>query len=131
MSGLNLLLVATGSALGGVGRYWCGSALALRYGDAFPWGTLFVNVFGSFLIGLVAVLALADGRPLLDSPARQFLMIGVLGGFTTFSSFSLQSLNLMQAGEWFAASAYVLGSVSLCLLGVWLGHNLGLAVNAR
>ena len=129
MAEMTWLWVALGSALGGLGRYWCGSAVALRYGDSFPWGTLMVNVLGSLLIGLVATLAVAEGRMLLDTTTRQFLMIGVLGGFTTFSSFSLQSLNLMQEGEWIAAFAYVLGSVFLCLLGVWLGHMLGVTVN--
>ncbi len=129
MPELTWLWVALGSALGGVGRYWCAGALTLRFGHSFPWGTLLVNVVGSMLIGLVATLAVPEGRILLDSTTRQFLMVGVFGGFTTFSSFSLQSLNLMQDGEWFVAGAYVLGSVFLCLLGVWLGHMLGLTVN--
>lgn len=129
MADLTWLWVASGSALGGVGRYWCGNVVALRYGEAFPWGTLTVNVLGSLLIGVLAVLALADGRLTLDANMRQFLMLGVLGGFTTFSTFSLQSLNLMQAGEWALASAYILGSLCLCLLGVWLGYGLGIAIN--
>mgnify|MGYP001146830805 CR=1 FL=1 len=129
MPEMTWLWVAFGSAIGGVGRYWTGSALALRYGDSFPWGTLMVNVVGSLLIGLIATLALPEGRLLMDSTTRQFLMIGVLGGFTTFSSFSLQSLTLMQDGEWVAAGAYVLGSVFLCLLGVWLGQLLGVTLN--
>lgn len=121
--------VALGSALGGVGRYWCAGAAAERLGHGFPWGTLLVNVLGSLLIGLVANLALPEGRMPLDDTTRQFLMIGVFGGFTTFSSFSLQSLELMQDGEWFTAGAYILGSVFLCLLGVWLGHMLGITIN--
>lgn len=123
------LWVALGSALGGVGRYWCAGVVAERLGHSFPWGTLLVNVLGSLLIGLVASLALPEGRMPLDDTTRQFLMVGLFGGFTTFSSFSLQSLELMQDGEWFTASAYVLGSVFLCLLGVWLGHMLGITIN--
>lgn len=123
------LWVALGSALGGVGRYWCGGVIDTHYGETFPWGTLAVNVLGSLLIGLIATLTAPEGRLLLGATARQFLMIGVLGGFTTFSSFSLQSLNLMQDGEWAAASGYVFASVALCLLGVWLGHIFGVMVS--
>lgn len=129
MTDLTWVWVALGSAIGGVGRYWCGGAVTLRLGEGFPWGTMAVNIIGSFVIGLVAVAALAEGRFALDASARQFLMVGVLGGFTTFSSFSLQSLNLMQDGAWVAAAGYVLGSVLLCLIGVWLGYFLGVSLS--
>ena len=124
-----VLWVALGSALGGVARYGCSGLVARFMGETFPWGTLLVNVLGSLAIGLVATLSAPEGRWLLSVEARQFLMVGVFGGFTTFSSFSLQTLNLVQNGEWAASAAYVTGSVLLCLLGVWGGHALGVALN--
>lgn len=123
------LWIALGSALGGVGRYWCSGVIARHIGEVFPWGTLSVNVVGSLLIGLVATLSDPDGRLLMGPTARQFLMIGVFGGFTTFSSFSLQVLYMVRDGDWVPASLYILGSVALCLIGVWLGHALGIAIN--
>jgi CrcB protein len=117
--------ICLGSALGGGCRYWVSGAVAQKYGEAFPAGTLLVNVIGCFLIGLIAALGDPDGRILVGPTARQFLMVGVLGGFTTFSSFSLQTLALLQAGEWAYASANVLLSVLLCLIAVWLGHSAG------
>lgn len=116
--------IAGGSALGGLLRYWATGLAARVAGDGFPWGTLLVNATGSFLIGLLAAVA-ADDRLAVGAETRQFLMIGVLGGFTTFSSFSLDTLALFQEGEWIRAGANVLGSVLLCLAGVWLGHALG------
>lgn len=123
------LWVAFGSALGGVGRYWCSGLIAHRVGETFPWGTLTVNVLGSLAIGLVATLSAPEGRLLLSPEARQFLMLGIFGGFTTFSSFSLQTLNLVADGEWPRALAYVLASVLLCLAGVWVGHALAVVLN--
>ncbi|HEX9767562.1 MAG TPA: fluoride efflux transporter CrcB [Kiloniellales bacterium] len=123
------LWIALGSALGGAGRYWCSGVIARHIGETFPWGTLVVNVVGSFLIGVLATLSDPDGRLLMSPTLRQFFMLGVFGGFTTFSSFSLQVLNLVRDGQWVPASLYILGSVSLCLLGVWLGHGLGIAIN--
>ncbi len=116
------LWIAIGSALGGVGRYWCSGFVAERFGETFPWGTLTVNVVGSAIIGFVATLTGPDGRLFVPSEARQFVMLGILGGFTTFSSFSLQTLNLSMEGEWLYAAGYIVLSVLLCLLGVWLGH---------
>jgi CrcB protein len=123
------LWIALGSALGGVGRYWCSGVIARHIGETFPWGTLVVNVLGSLLIGLVATLSEPDGRLLMSPTLRQFFMLGLFGGFTTFSSFSLQVLNLVRDGQWVMASLYVLASVALCLIGVWLGHGLGVAIN--
>ena len=123
------LYIALGSALGGVARYACTGWIAQQFGETFPWGTITVNVVGSFLIGLVATLTGPDGRLLVPGHGRDFVMIGVFGGFTTFSSFSLQTLNLMQDGEWLYVSGYIVGSVVLCLVGVWLGHMLGMAYN--
>jgi len=131
--GSTLLLycwIAIGSALGGVARYWCSGVVARLFGETFPWGTLFVNVTGSFIIGFFATLTGPDGRIFAGSAMRQFVMLGVLGGFTTFSSFSLQTLNLVQDGEWFQAGGNVVGSVVLCLFAVWLGHLFALSLNA-
>ena len=123
---LTYLWVAIGGALGSVGRFWLSDLVAARFGESFPIGTLFVNVSGSFLIGIFAALTIPEGR--MDSQSRafviQFLMYGVCGGYTTFSSFSLQTLNLANDGEWFYAAMNVLLSVALCLLGVWLGFLL-------
>lgn len=114
-------LIALGSAIGGVARYWCSGLVAQRVGEVFPWGTLAVNVIGSFLIGILGAMSEADGRWYADPGARQFLMIGVLGGFTTFSAFSLQTLNLLRDGESLYAIANVAVSVAACLLAVWFG----------
>ena len=122
LGAMGYLWIGLGSALGGMARYGC-SVLALRFfGAAFPWGTLFVNVSGSLVIGFLAALAIADGRPLISPEARMFLLVGVCGGFTTFSAFSLETLELARNGEWLWASAYVALSVTLCLLAVWLGY---------
>ena len=122
--------IALGSALGGVARYWCSGVAARLFGETFPWGTLFVNVIGSFLIGLFATLTGPDGRMFAGSTARQFVMFGLLGGFTTFSSFSLQTLSLAQDSEWLQAGGNIVGSVVLCLLAVWLGHLFAQSINA-
>jgi CrcB protein len=126
---LIVLAVALGSALGGVARYGLSGLVARSFGETFPWGTLIVNVLGSFLIGVVATLTGPDGRVLVSPVTRQFWMPGIFGGFTTFSSFSLQTLSLAQDGEWTRALANVTLSVALCLLGVWLGASLAAAVN--
>ncbi|MEY3607684.1 MAG: hypothetical protein RLZZ447_472 [Verrucomicrobiota bacterium] len=114
-----LLFVALGSALGGAARFLLAGWVGARLDGPFPWGTLLVNVSGSALIG-----ALAAREELLTPEARQFLMAGVLGGFTTFSSFSLQTLRLAQDGDWGRAAGNVLGSLCLCLAGVAVGYRL-------
>jgi CrcB protein len=124
------LWVALGSALGGVARYWCTGVAARLLGETFPWGTLFVNVLGSFIIGFFATVTGPDGRMFAGTTTRQFVMTGILGGYTTFSSFSLQTLNLANDGEWLQAGGNVVGSVVLCLVAVWLGHILALSINA-
>jgi CrcB protein len=124
------LWIAVGSALGGVTRYWCTGVAARLLGETFPWGTLFVNVLGSFIIGFFATVAGPDGRIFAGTTMRQFVMIGLIGGFTTFSSFSLQTLNLANDGEWLQAGGNIVASVVLCLIAVWLGHLLALSVNA-
>jgi CrcB protein len=124
------LWIAAGSALGGVARYFCTGVASRLLGETFPWGTLFVNVTGSFIIGFFATLTGPDGRIFAGTTTRQFVMTGILGGFTTFSTFSLQSLNLANDGEWLQAGGNVVGSVVLCLVAVWLGHMLALSLNA-
>lgn len=121
--------IALGSAIGGVARYWCSGVAARLVGETFPWGTIFVNVTGSLIIGFFATLTGPDGRIFAGSTARQFVMMGLLGGFTTFSSFSLQTLNLASDGEWLQAGGNIVGSVVLCLFAVWLGHILALSIN--
>ena len=120
---MTYLWVGLGSALGGMARYGC-SALAARYiGAAFPWGTLIVNVSGSLVIGFLAALAAPDEQALITPDARAFLMIGVCGGFTTFSAFSIETFDLARDGDWLWAGANVVLSVVLCLLAVWLGYT--------
>jgi CrcB protein len=119
---MSYVWIGLGSALGGMGRYWCSGAVARYFAEPFPWGTIVVNVSGSLVIGFLATLASPDGRLLVPPDARVFLMIGVCGGYTTFSSFSLETLNLAREGEWLWAAGNIVLSVSLCLLAVWLGH---------
>jgi CrcB protein len=123
------LWVALGSAIGGAGRYWISGLVARFVGETFPWGTLAVNVAGSFVIGLIYAATGPDARLIVGAAPRHFMMTGILGGFTTFSSFSLQTLTLMQTGEWWAATANVLLSVILCLVAAWLGIAVGGLIN--
>ena len=116
-------------AIGGVARYWCSGVAARLIGETFPWGTLIVNVVGSFIIGFFATLTGPDGRVFVGTTARQFVMVGLCGGYTTFSSFSQQTLTLMSDGEWLQASFNIASSVVLCLLAVWLGHIAAFSLN--
>jgi CrcB protein len=123
------LAVAAGGALGSVARYALSGAVANAFGQTFPWGTLIVNVSGSFVIGFFAGLTGPDGRLLVGGTTRQFVVAGLCGGYTTFSSFSLQTLNLVNDGEWFYAGGNVAGSVILCLAFVWLGQVAAAGLN--
>jgi len=127
---LNAVWIFAGGGLGSVARWWASGFVANHIGQTFPWGTLFVNVTGSFIIGLFSTLTGPQGRILASASFRQFFMLGVCGGYTTFSSFSLQTLNLAGDGEWFRAGANATLSLVLCLAGVWLGHVTGLAMNS-
>jgi CrcB protein len=119
---LSYFWVSLGGAIGSAGRFWISGLVADRYGQTFPFGTLAVNVTGSFIIGLIAALTDPEGRFLASPSFREFFMIGICGGYTTFSSFSLQTLSLAQDGEWFRAGANAVASFALCLVAVWLGH---------
>ncbi len=124
------IFVALGGAIGTAGRYFLSGVAARLIGETFPWGTLIINVTGSFIIGFFAALTGPDGRLYVGSSGRQFFMTGICGGYTTFSSFSLQTLNLMNDGEWFRAGANIGLSVALCLIAVWAGALLAGTLNA-
>lgn len=121
-------LIFLGGGLGSVARWVAAGLVAHRLGGAFPWGTLVVNVTGSFVIGFFAAWTGPGGRWAVSPAFSQFFMLGICGGYTTFSSFSLQTLSLMQAGEWWRAGGNCILSVVLCLAGVWLGHTAALAL---
>jgi len=125
----NYLLVGLGGAIGSILRFWFSGLVGRHFGETFPWGTLLVNVSGSFLIGFFATLTGTEGRWLVGSQGRNFFMTGICGGYTTFSSFSLQTLTLAREGEWLYASLNSGLSLFLCLAGVWLGHVLAELVN--
>ncbi len=118
------LLVCAGGALGSGARYLVGSWVALHWGTTFPWGTLAINLAGSFLISVVMVLGLEAGW--LGADLRILLAVGVLGGFTTYSSFNYETLALAQRGESGLAAAYVaatvLGAMAMGLIGLWMAR---------
>ena len=118
---LTYLWIALGSALGGVARYAGSTWVAQTAGGSFPWGTFAVNVLGSFVIGVFAVVGPPGGRWAMSPDARLFVTVGLCGGFTTFSSFSLQTLDLIREGQTGAAAGNIAGSVLVCLLAVWAG----------
>ena len=123
------LAVAGGGAIGTAARFFLSGVIANAFGQTFPWGTLIINVTGSFIIGFFGTLTGPDGRVLVSGTVRQFVMVGICGGYTTFSSFSLQTLSLMEDGEWLYAAGNILGSVTLCLFFVWLGAISAAALN--
>jgi len=125
------IAIMCGGAFGTAMRFWLSGVLSSRYGETFPIGTLVVNITGCLIIGFFNTLTGPDGVLLTSSFTRQVVMIGILGGYTTFSSFSLQTLNLLHGGEWFRAGMNVLLSVLLCMVGVWLGHILASILNQR
>jgi len=119
---LNYFWVGVGGALGSMARFWASGLVANRFGEVFPFGTLLVNVSGSFLIGLFATLTAPEGRWLVGPYGRNFFMTGVCGGYTTFSSFSLQTLSLARDEEWLYVALNAAANLILCLVAVWLGH---------
>lgn len=118
-----LLAIAAGGALGAVLRYGMSSGISQWLGRGFPYGTLSVNVFGSLLMGLLYVLLI--DRMSLSPEWRAALLIGLLGAFTTFSTFSMETLNLIEEGEMIKAALNILLSVVLCLGATWLGVMAG------
>ena len=125
---LDYILVMAGGALGTGARFWLSGFVAERGGEFFPLGTLVVNVTGSFAIGFIAAFTDPEGAFLVSPRLRQFLIIGVCGGYTTFSSFGLQTLDLVRDGDWFKAGLNTMLSFVCCLVAVWLGRILGLAM---
>jgi CrcB protein len=117
--------VAAGGALGSMARFWLAGVVTALTGPQFPWGTLLINMLGSFVIGGVAGITLTPARMAMHPDVRIFLMVGICGGFTTFSAYSLQLLELLQTGYVVAGLLYGAGSVLLCLVFVWFGWWLG------
>jgi CrcB protein len=128
MSFTTCLIVMAGGALGTLGRYVL-SVLALPISGQMPWGTIVINITGSFLIGFFGTLTLAHGRFPISENWRLFVMIGICGGYTTFSSFSLQTLDLMRQGALTRAAVNVAASVVLCVTAVAVGHQLAALMN--
>ena len=128
MSFTTCLLVMIGGALGTLARYAV-SVLALPISRDLPWGTILINVAGSFVIGFFGTLTLAHGRFPVSENIRLFVMIGLCGGFTTISSFSLQTLDLLRSGAVLRASINIVASLLLCIGAVAVGHTIAAHVN--
>ena len=122
------LWIAVGGALGSMARFWLAMRVAETLGPQFPWGTILINIVGSFVIGFFATYTGPGGRVIASFNARAFVMVGICGGFTTFSAFSLQTLDLARESRWLQAGGNVLLSVVACLIAVWVGHALASAL---
>jgi len=130
MSFTTCLYVTVGGALGSLARYAI-SVWALPLSRDLPWGTIGINIAGSFIIGFFGTLTLAQGRYPVAENVRLFVMIGICGGFTTFSSFSLQTLELIRGGTMLRAGANIVLSVVLCVAATALGHLLAAPLNGH
>lgn len=128
---LNYLWVMIGGALGTGARFWASGIVARNFGEFFPLGTLAVNVSGSFIIGFFAAFTDPQGVHLVPPRLRQFFMIGVCGGYTTFSSFSLQTLDLFEDGDWLKATLNTFFSLAGCMLAVWLSRVCALELTTK
>lgn len=128
MSLYTCLVIMAGGALGTFARYAV-SVLAMPISRDLPWGTVIINVTGSLIIGLFSTLTLANGRFPVSDTMRLFVMIGICGGYTTFSSFSLQTLDLLRSGAVLRASINVAASVVLCIAAVAVGHLIATRIN--
>ena len=127
---MHLIYIALGGAFGSLLRHFAAMAITSLTGTWLPWGIMLVNITGSFVIGCAAgslAQTTADGDATF---VRYFVIVGLCGGYTTFSSFSLQTLSLAQDGEWFKAGANAMLSFALCLIAVWLGHLLAANFNS-
>ena len=122
------ILVMLGGAFGTGARFWMSGFIAERGGEFFPLGTLVVNVSGSFVVGFFAAFTSTEGPVLVSPRFRQFFMIGVCGGYTTFSSFSLQTFDFARDGDWLKALLNTVLSFGCCLVAVWLGRILALVL---
>jgi CrcB protein len=122
------LWVAIGGALGSMARFWLANTMAVWTGAEFPWGTLLINVIGSFVISFFGMLTGTAARFAVPYEARIFVTVGLCGGFTTFSSFSLQTIDLLRTGQPFRAVLYVAASVILCLAACALGFAAATAI---
>ncbi|OGO93878.1 MAG: camphor resistance protein CrcB [Coxiella sp. RIFCSPHIGHO2_12_FULL_42_15] len=117
---MNSILIFIGAGFGGVFRYWISNAVYFLLGRQFPYGTWVVNVTGCFLMGFLFILTL-ERFDSLGSQLRALLLIGLLGGYTTFSSFSIETLNLFESGQWLSALLNILLTTISCLVATWLG----------
>ncbi len=131
MNALTYLLVALGGAIGSVARAWASVVAVRLVGAGFPWGTMVINIVGSLVIGMVAASALSPTRTIFTQEVRIFLMVGFCGGFTTFSSFSLQTFELLREGRPAAALANVALSVVICIAAAAAGYLGATALVAR
>lgn len=128
---LSYFSIMFGGALGTGARFWLSGFVAQRAGEFFPLGTLIVNISGCFVLGAFAGLTDPGGRLLVAPTFREFFMIGLCGGYTTFSSFSLQTLNLLDNGDWMKAGLNSALSLFGCLIAVWLGRVIVLTLISR
>ena len=130
MSLSTCFMIMAGGALGTLARYLI-SVLTTTAPHQLPWSTISINIAGSFLIGFFGTLTLANGRFPVSENVRLLVMVGICGGFTTFSSFSLQTFDLLRNGCFFRAGINILVSVALCLGAVALGHFAGARLNGN
>ena len=128
---LNYLTIMLGGAIGTGARFWLSGFVAQRYGEFFPLGTLVVNITGCFLVGAFAGLTEPPSPIFISPPVRQFFMIGICGGYTTFSSFGLQTFTLAENGEFLKAGLNAVLSLVCCVFAVWVGPTISVALTSR
>jgi CrcB protein len=127
----NYFWVALGGGLGSMARYWMTQAVTRIVGETFPWGTLLINILGSFVIGWFFTFTLPHGPWPASEGIRLFVMVGICGGFTTFSAFSIQTFNLLRDGEILLAFTYIVASVLLCVAATLIGHQFAAGMTVR